>query len=236
MPHDAFKHFMTDQRQKGHTMFDMRKASALVAAGALVASLGLAGCGGDQTGTTETKTDDTTTEEVPDDATKEDAKDDTGSNDVEATVWTEVASAKEAYEKAGFEGDFVVPDTLVAHGIDFANPKFSYADGVVKATYDQPASAVEIRKGIGPAGTVKADDDTGYMGESFKETWEVETPDGVRVTCYGGTKGEVIFAQWYGEAPEDGQSDAYSLHAMGLGGEDIPMTEEELVAIVSAVK
>lgn len=242
-------------------MFDMRKASTLAAAGALAASIALVGCGGQPASSGSAGGDTKTENATANDGSSSGSQSSSSSTDGSSTgtssttvQWADAASAQEACEKAKLAGDFVVPDSLKASGIDFSGPKFSYMPAIVKATYEQPASMVEIRKGIGPAGTVREDDGTGYMGEAFPEHWEVTTPEGKRINCYGNKKGEIIFAQWYddsavpdqapvtlnghtaGDTTRDGQSDAYSVHAMGLGGEDIPMTESEFLAIVAAVK
>ena len=242
-------------------MFDMRKVSALTAAGALAASVALVGCGGQpaSTGNGDTKAESTATNagnSSSGTSEGDNAQQKKNTTGVDTPVpWADVANGAEACEKAKLGGDFIVPDTLKACGIEFSNPKFSYApEGIAKATYEQGAAMVDIRKGVGPAGTVRSDDSTGYMGEAFPESWEVTSPDGQRINCYGKKKGAIIFAQWYdnsipsdqepvtlnghtaGDPTRDGQSDSYSVHALGLGGEDIPMTESELLAIVAAVK
>lgn len=217
----------------------MRKTIQAVAlTGLLVSGMALAGCArtsGDAVTGSATATDTT----VADDKTE--ATDSTASED-EATKTTEgwfpVPSAEKAMSSASLSGDFVVPEKLVAHSIDFEAPHFSYVSGIARASYESPAAMVEVRKGIGPAGTVLPDDGTGMMGEEFAESWEVVTGD-VTVTCHGEKKGETLFAQWYGtkdDPEQDGENPAYSLRALGLGGEDIPMTDEEVKDLVAAVK
>lgn len=211
-----------------------------VLTGVLATSVMLVGCGGaggdttaGDTGDTDTTTAVTTdvekdvTEDADEDVVEDaDAEDDT---EVAETKWLDATDASDAATKANLTGGFVVPDKLTAHGMEFSNPTFSYVDGIAQATYEQPAAMIQIRKGHGPGGTVVADDGTGYSGEMFSKSWEI-TDGGLPVTCYGENEGEILFAQWYNNVDPnaDGEDDAYSVRAIGLGGEDIPMTEEEL--------
>lgn len=147
----------------------------------------------------------------------------------EVTEWIDSATAEEAASEAGLESGFVVPDEIKVGELTFAAPSFSHVDGIARATYETPACMVDVRKGVGPAGTVVADDGTGYMGESFPWCWETTAGDLV-VTCYGNEEGKVLFAQWYDKVDPtvDGEDDAYSVRILGLGGEDVPMTDEEV--------
>ena len=218
---------------------DIKKTiQTLTLAGVLATSVALVGCagaGGDATASNDTEATDVvdTAIEKGTEAATEVAK----TVVTDATDWKEAKDAAEATSKAGLSGEFAVPEKLTAHGIEFSDPSFTYVSGIAQATYEQPASMVQVRKGSGPAGTVMPDDGTGYTGESFDKSWEVTAGDQT-VTCYGNKEGEILFAQWYhkDDPTADGESDAYSVHPLGLGGEDIPMTEDELVTLVGAVK
>lgn len=213
----------------------------LALAGVLMAGVALAGCAAGNSGKVDDADVDTTVvgddENVTDETVDEDVEDIEDVEKVEPTEWVSVATAEEAVTKANLTGEFSVPEKVTAHAIEFSAPKFSYTDGIAQATYDQPASQVLIRKGSGPSGTVVADDDTGFSGENFAESWQITT-GGLTITCYGDTKGEALFAEWYNKVNPnaDGEDDAYSIHAMGLGGEEIPMTEEEVGNIALEVK
>lgn len=218
-------------------MLNPKHIGKLALAGALVAGVALAGCAAGNSGTADTTdTDTTVTEDVTTDDT-EATTDGTEEEEGVVTEWTVAKTAEDAVKGASLTGEFAVPEKATAHEIEFSAPTFSYTDGIVQATYDQPASQLLIRKGVGPSGTVVADDDTGFAGSNFAESWQI-SPGGLIITCYGNTKGEVIFAEWYNKVDPsaDGQDDAYSIHALGLGGGDIPMTEEEVGNIALEVK
>lgn len=231
-------------------MISPKTIAKITLAGTLVAGVALVGCAGAQNGTVEGTDDVTnaTTATDSNDTKATDAKDmdakDTEKPElidpavIEPTEWKAATDAADATKKADLTGTFEVPETLKAHGIEFSGPTFSYTSGIVKATYDQPASMVEVRKGHGPVGTVVADDDVDFDAtQTFKESWEAKAGD-LTVNCYGNKKGEVLYADWYAkdDPEQDGESDAYSVRPVGLGGEDIPMTEEEVVTVVAAVK
>lgn len=215
----------------------MRQTSRVMGialAGVLAAGISLAGCANKA----EEKKGDETTQTEKAEADSQDAEGTEGEEEVinDATLWMGVTTGAEAMKGANLTGDFIVPEKVVAHGMEFTERGFSYTDGVAQAQYDQPAAIVQIRKGMGPGGTVKEDDGTGFTGESFLAEWKLDI-NGTEVTCHGDAQGEALFVQWYNKVDPaaDGESDAYSIRAMGLGGEEIPMTDVEVAEIVKAV-
>jgi hypothetical protein len=220
-------------------MLNLKSTKGIAFAGAIVAGVALAGCGGGGvTDATNQKANDdeiVVTDRVIEDEPLE--LEDGNDESAKATEWKPAGTADEAIDKAGLPGGFSVPDKVTVGGTELSFPEFSYIDGIAQATYQSDDLSVQIRKGVGPGGTVVEDDHTGFMGEEFAESWEAEA-DGTSVTCHGDTKDEVLFAQWYDKVdPEvDGEDDAYSIRVLDDTDSGVAMTNDELVKIVSAVK
>ena len=139
------------------------------------------------------------------------------------TDWTDAASADAAVKGSGL-ASFKVPNSFTYKDITFANPKFAYVSGIVRATYESAASAVEIRKGAGAAGTYYPGDDRDYEAR-----W-VYQYSGSSINCYGHEDGKAILIEW------NNGNDAYAVKTIGLGGEDVPMNKDIINKCVDSVR
>lgn len=141
-----------------------------------------------------------------------------------ATNWTSAADADAAAKGAGLN-KFGVFEELTFHETTYKNPKFAYADGVAKATYDGGAHELVVTKGAnGHKAPLTERNKT-----EFANKWTA-TFDGVDVTLYGPEQGAAVVITW-----ADGTGD-YGVTYQGLGGEEITLTNEDVTAIVSAMK
>lgn len=187
----------------------------LPVAAALV--LALAGCSSAPKTEEATNTEPEVVEETVEEAAEEEA--DQGL----IIEWVDVKTADEAAEGAGFD-KFGVIDKFTLGDLEFANPTFAYAGGVARATYETPATAVFICKGVGSYSTPLSE----RQLDTFAAKW-FKVYDGTEITCYGVAKGAVTVATW-----TDGFK-SYAVTFQGLGGEEMSMDTDELATIVKGI-
>ena len=137
--------------------------------------------------------------------------------------WTDAKSAEEAAKGAGFE-KFGVINSFKLSDMEFKDPSFAYAGSVAQATYDQPACAVYLRKGVGTYYVPLSD----RMLDEFPAKWH-KVYEGIDVACYGPAKGAITVATW-----SDGDK-SYGLTFQGLGGEEMSMDTDELHSLVKGI-
>lgn len=138
--------------------------------------------------------------------------------------WVDVSSAEDAAKGAGFDKFGVIKEFTIGD-LDFKDPSFAYAGGVAQATYDQPACAIFLRKGVGSYSTPLSDRNL----DEFTAKW-FKVDNGVTINCYGVARGAATVATW-----TDGDQ-SYALTFQGLGGEEMSMTEDELVTVVRGIQ
>lgn len=140
-----------------------------------------------------------------------------------ADPWGDAADAEAAAKGAGLAG-FSVPDKVVVGANEVGSPSFSYMDGVAQATYEAPAWHLVIRKGAD--GALAAD----IPGDrrAHARTWDV-AEGGLTIACAGDEVGRALLAEWQGE---DGP---LSIESVAMGGGEVPMSDDEVVAIARAV-
>lgn len=108
-------------------------------------------------------------------------------------------------------------------GVSYADPQFSYMESLAQAMYESPAAELTIRKSASREGIDLTGD---YNDYPFEWTQNIK---GLEVTCHGNEKGSAILVEW---AFNDAQ---YCLLSLGLGGEDLGMTADEVTTIVSGI-
>lgn len=97
-------------------------------------------------------------------------------------------------------------------------------DNVSEANIDGGDVAVCIRKGEGvPLAELSAD-----LNE-YKSDWTQEV-DGIKVTCHGYEDGIANFLEW------ENDSCSYDVWCVGVKGDNIGMTENEVAAMVAGIK
>ena len=141
-----------------------------------------------------------------------------------ASEWTSVSSVVEAAKGAGFDS-FDVLEDFEAHGITYSAPKFSYLDGVAQATYESPATMVQIRKAVGVYGAPITDRNV----NDFPVHW-TENHKGLNIECYGPEQGKATVFIWkYGDV-------TCGCTYQGLGGEEMTMDVDEITSLVSGIQ
>ena len=138
--------------------------------------------------------------------------------------WTDAADASAAAKGAGFDR-FGVIDSLKLDDLEFTDAAFSYSDGVAQAVYETPATMFTIRKADGSHSVPVTDRALG----DFAATW-TKNIEGIDVNCYGVARGATTVATWKMGTRELGVT------FQGLGGEEMSMSDDELVAIVKGIK
>lgn len=138
--------------------------------------------------------------------------------------WTTAKSADEAAKGAGID-NFGVMDKIKINDTDFANPTFSYTDGVAQAAYETGATALFVRKAEGEHKAPITDRDKTDFAESWSQDY-----NGIDVTCYGASADSATVVTW-----ADG-TDSYGVTFQGLGGEEVGMTSDEVAAVVKGVE
>ena len=138
--------------------------------------------------------------------------------------WSDAATAQEAGEGAGFADGFTVPDQLPVGDIEWIDVTYKYMTGMAQADYEAGAVAGCVRKGQGVSGQEFTGDYNVY-----EHTWTVEA-DGIEVTCSGHEEGKTNLGEW----SADGYS--YAVYMEGLGGENVGVTDAEMVNVVASVK
>ena len=179
-------------------------------AGAL--ALGIVGCGQQPTQTTTETT--TQTEQTTQKTEQTEVK----------TNWTSDSDAEAAAKGAGLD-KFGVFEKLTFNDTAHQNPKFAHADGVAKATYDGGANELVITKGVNGHKAPLSDRDETTFASKWKTSF-----DNVDVTLYGPKEGAAVVLTWSDE------SGNYGVTYQGLGGEEVTLDDQDVTAIVSAVR
>ena len=143
--------------------------------------------------------------------------------DPDPGTWTKAANADEAAKGAGV-GSFNAANEVTAGGNTFKNPVFSYMKGIAQATYEAPASAVEVRKGFGAAGTYVPGDKRDYAAQ-----W-TQNFKGLTINCYGDAEGKASLAEWYID------NTAFTVQYLGYGGENPSMSADEVQSFVAGLQ
>ena len=180
--------------------------------------LALAGCGGAANKAEEPAEEPEAVEEA---ATEEEATEEGDQGNI--IEWVDATSADEAAKGAGFD-KFGVVKSFKLGDLEFANPTFQYAGGVAQATYETPATAVFLRKGVGSYTTPLSD----RAVDEFPARWN-NVFEGTDIACYGPARGAVTVATW-----TDG-SKSYGLTFQGLGGDEMSMDVNELATLVKGI-
>lgn len=181
--------------------------------------LALAGC----SSSSKTEEAATTEPEVVEEEVVETPEEDESADQGETIEWVEVKTADEAAAGAGFD-KFGVVDKFTVGDLEFKDPSFAYAGGVAQATYETPATAIFIRKGVGSYSTPLSDRHL----DTFAAKW-FKVFEGIEITCYGPSRGAITVATW-----TDGFK-SYALTYQGLGGEEMSMDSDELAVIVKGI-
>lgn len=140
------------------------------------------------------------------------------------TNWTSASDAEAAAKGAGLD-KFGVFEKLTFNDFTYKDPKFAYADGVAKATYEGGANELIITKGANGHKAPLTDRDK----TEFANKWSA-TYDGVDVTLYGPKEGAAVVLTW-----SDSTGD-YGVTYQGLGNEEVTLDEQDITAIVSSVR
>lgn len=139
-------------------------------------------------------------------------------------AWSDAKDEKAAGEAAGFSDGFVVPNPLPIGDYKWSEPHFSSMENVAEANIDGGDVAVCIRKGEGvPLADLSAD-----LNE-YKSDWTQEV-DGIKIACHGYEDGIANFLEW------ENSGCSYDVWCVGVKGDNIGMTEDEVAAMVAGIK
>ena len=140
-----------------------------------------------------------------------------------ANPWTEVDSAQAAAEGAGIES-FEVADNLGLSDLEFASVSYRYMDGIAEADFDGGAFKVTVRKSTKYTGQELSGDYTEYP-----EQWVVMLKD-LGINCQGYERDKASSLEW-----SRGRAN-YSVVFTGLGGENMAITDSDIIALPANVK
>ena len=138
--------------------------------------------------------------------------------------WASAKDAEAAAKGAGLD-KFGAFDKVTFNDYDYKDPKFAYAEGVAQATYDGGANELVLREGASGHKAPLTDRDL----TEFATKWTESVAD-MDVTHYGASRGAATVITW-----SDGGKD-FGVTYQGLGGEEVTLDDEDVSAIVHAVK
>lgn len=175
-----------------------------------VLALGAVGCGQQQQAQTETKTE---------------QKAETKTEQTESkTTWSEDKDAEAAAKGAGLD-KFSCFEKVTFNDTDYKDPKFAHAQGVAQAVYEPAATKLTLREGASGHKAPLTDLDKTELAQKW-----TKSIDGIDVTHYGPKEGAAVVITW-----SDGGSD-FGVTYEGTGGEQPTLDDEDVSAIVHAVK
>ncbi len=157
--------------------------------------------------------------------TKTETKAETKTEQTETkTNWTSDKDAEAAAKGAGLT-KFSCFEKVTFNDTDFKNPTFAHAEGVAQAVYEPGATKLTLREGASGHKAPLTDVDKTTLAQKW-----TKAIDGIDVTHYGAKEGSAVVITW-----SDGGSD-FGVTYQGTGGEDVFMDDEDVSAIVHAVK
>ena len=142
-----------------------------------------------------------------------------------ANPWSDVASAQEAAEGAGFD-NFVLPEngTMFGNG-SFDIGQYRCMDGIAQAEGNLGAAVIMIRKGTGGEPDISGD----Y--NEYAHQWTVDA-NGIEVACSGNEEGRATKSLWSADGYE------YCILATAQGDDpmDFGLEEADLITLVNTIK
>ena len=151
-----------------------------------------------------------------------------GTEEAEANVgmanpWTDYATGEEAAQAAGIE-PLEIPEAEIFLG-PVVPTAFRSMESLVECDVEFPASMLTIRKGAG-----FEDGDCSGDYNTYANEWTVDV-NGIEVKCYGNDEGRSTKTIW------TSGDYAYSISALGLGGdENFGIDEEAVTTLVGGIK
>ena len=162
-------------------------------------------------------------EETAAPAEETEAAAETGESTEIANPWTEYASGEEAAKAAGIE-PLEVPEMEIWLG-KVVPTKWRSMESLVECEVEYAASMLTIRKGTG-----FEDGDCSGDYNSYAHAWTVDV-NGTEVKCFGNDEGRSTKTIW------TAGDYAYSINALGLGGdENFGIDEEAINILVGGLK
>ena len=139
-------------------------------------------------------------------------------------AWSDSEDAAAAAESAGMESGFQIPTPLPIGEYEWSEPTYMAMDKVVEAHSDGGGISCSIRKGEG----VAIEDLSADLNE-YKFDWTQDV-DGIEVTCHGYEEGVANFLEWTVD------DNSYDVWCMSTGEGNLGMNDDEVYAMVTAIK
>ena len=137
--------------------------------------------------------------------------------------WTEAASADDAAQKAGIASFEVADNIGLGPQYPLGEPLFQSMDGIAEAQYTADGYKVVVRKGD----TTGVDLSGDY--NEYPESWTQDV-DGITVECMGYEVDSASNLSWSTD------SDNISVCFYSDGGENIGLTDAQVIGLVHSVK